>query len=193
MKSAVCLGRVLCGLILAGVTTIAAAGPTHSVTLTPSSTSYSAAGGRITFTVTLSYSEASLGGLGVQLVAPTGWKFVSAVGGVHVPDVAPSEGQIGNLPFAYVKVPASPVSFLFTMSYPAGLTGNQVFTAVRANFTDETTGNAALETVPNITIPPATTAMILPRPARHFLAQMRGVPFSATLPVFAWTKGASKS
>jgi hypothetical protein len=163
MKSAVRFGCVLVTLILAAFTTTdAAARPTHIVKITPSSNQYFAAGGRITFAVTLNYAEEGLGGLGIQLVAPAGWRFVSATGGVHNPDVVPAENQIGNLPFAYVRVPPSPVSFLFTVSYPAGLTGNQVFTGIQVNFTDEATGHAVVEKEPNIAINPAPTAMLLP-------------------------------
>ncbi len=144
-------------LLLAGTALSAVAA--NTATVTSSANTYSAAGGQVTFTVTLGYTT-SLAGLDLHLVTPAGWKYVST-GGTNVPNAAvPSADDLGafGYDFVYSTIPASPVSFTFTVSYPAGLTGNQSLTAIQAHFSDEATGNVSNVDVPNVTLTAAPTA-----------------------------------
>ena len=112
----------------------------QTYTVTPSATSYSSAGGNLTFTVSLAYpATVSTVSFGAKPPAAS-WKYVS-VGGTNVPGLAPvandttdpaDSGSIFG--FTYLSdpntglLPTSPVSFTFVLNYPAGLTGNQVIT-----------------------------------------------------------------
>lgn len=112
----------------------------QTYTVTPSATTYSSAGGNVTFTVSLAYpATVSTVSFGAKPPAAS-WKYVS-VGGTNVPGLAPvandttdpaDSGSIFG--FTYLSdpntglLPTSPVSFTFVVNYPAGLTGNQVIT-----------------------------------------------------------------
>lgn len=98
----------------------------QSAALSASSSTYSSGGGSITFTATLTYSG-SVSALGLSVNAPSGWTYGSASG--TVPPIAPSAGDSGGFDFTYTSIPASPVSFSFTVNYPAGMTGAQTFSA----------------------------------------------------------------
>ncbi len=128
-----------------------AAGP-YAFTVSPSATTYLAAGGNLTLTVNLSYGS-SISALDLSLTTPTGWKYVSA-SGTAVPQTSPQPGDLGQggLAFVYTAMPVSPASFSFTVSYPAGMSGNKSLTLVGANFTDETTSAVTAITAPNITL-----------------------------------------
>jgi hypothetical protein len=123
-------------IALVGLSGLLAATPSakaqNTVTVTPSATTYSAAGGSVTFTVTLNESE-TMAALGFGLVAPKGWTF-GGLSGPNLPAARPQAGDGGELGFAFTEVPASQASFMFTLSYPAGLTGSQALTAIQAIF-----------------------------------------------------------
>ena len=121
------LYRILLALGVAGSVAFAASASAQTVTVAPSTTTCSATGGTITFTVTLSYTGAP-SALGFSVVAPSNWTF-GAAGGANPADVAPGAGDTGELDFAWITIPASPVSFTFTVNYPASLAGNQDFKA----------------------------------------------------------------
>src|SRR5262249_45023539 len=104
----------------------------NAVTLAPWGKGYLAGGGAMTFTATLNYSS-TVTVPGLSLIAPPGWKFVS-VGGVNPPTIAPRAGDEGEMNFTYVGAPAGLATFTVTLSYPAGLTGNQTFSSVYAVF-----------------------------------------------------------
>lgn len=105
----------------------------QTVSVVPNSTSYSASGGTISFTVTLTYS-ATLASVGFQVgTVPAGWTY-GATGGANPPAIAPSAGETSAFAFAYTSVPASPSTFTFTAVYPAGLTGSQIFSGVSGIF-----------------------------------------------------------
>ncbi len=155
MKFLLRLGHFFIALAALGFAARASAA--NSVTVTPSATSYSAAGGTLTFNVSLGYTTA-LSGLQLELTAPSGWGY-SATGGTSVPQVVPSAGDRGAFAFIYFTIPATgPANFNFTVTYPAGLSGNQVFTAVKADFTDESTSAVQSISLSNIAITPAPTA-----------------------------------
>ena len=125
----------------------------NSVVVSPSATTYNASGGSVTFTVTLAYTEA-MSGLGLDVSTPSGWKFVSAAG-TNVPQLLPPANDLGPYNFNYQTVPASPVTFNFTLSYPAGKTGSQTLSSIAATFGAD---SGAIVTVPhaNITLTPIT-------------------------------------
>jgi|GEM_PF-1341783 len=149
--------RLFFALFLAGMVLSAFAANTASVT--PSVTNYSAAGGNISFSVTLGYT-AAIAGLDFTVTTPTGWKYLSSAG-TSVPQTAPLADDLGafGLGFAYSAFPTSPATFSFTLSYPAGMTGGKAITAIQANFTDEATGAVSVVNVANITIAPGLSAI----------------------------------
>lgn len=144
-------------LILAGSVTAFAA---NTAAVTSVTSTYTPAGGTISFNVALGYTT-SLSGLDLQLRTPSGWRFVSATG-ANVPQAIPSADDLGSfgLGFVYTSIPASPASFTFTLSYPAGMTGAKSITNIQVSFTDEATSVVSVVNVPNITInaaPPPIT------------------------------------
>jgi len=93
-------------------------------------------------------------------------------------------------------MPASPVSFTFTLSYPAGMTGNKVLSGIQANFTDDVLYNATAVTAPNITLTPAPTPVAIDttgQPANQTVTQGQTATFTVTAtgtsPTYAWKKG----
>jgi hypothetical protein len=65
--------------------------------------------------------------LGFLFNIPAGWALVST-GGANVPQTAPLVGTTATLEYAYTSFPANVASFTVTVSYPAGLVGNQTIT-----------------------------------------------------------------
>lgn len=123
---------LLAAVIFAG----AVSGFSQTATVTPSVTTYDPAGGQITFTVNLSY-PADVGAVGFAAKPPVAtWAHVST-GGSNVPGLKPAVGETtdpavasSELGWTYPEEagpPAASASFTFVLSYPAGLTGNQVF------------------------------------------------------------------
>jgi hypothetical protein len=121
------LSRIVFSLGVIGSLAFATSTSAQTVAITPSAAACAAAGGTITFTVTLSYTGAP-SALGFSVVAPTNWTF-GTTGGTNPPDVKPGAGDTGELDFAWVSIPASPASFTFTVNYPASVAGNQDFKA----------------------------------------------------------------
>lgn len=182
MKSLLSCGRA-CALLFLFASLTTAASAAHTLSVTPSSAVYNTAGGQMTFAISLGYTEPNdqLSGLGMQMTQPTGWKYVTAAS-TSLPDVRPAVDQIGKLSFAYFNVPASPVVFTVTLSYPAGLSGNQIFTLVSANFTDAS-GNADLVNAANVTLTPYVGLLATQAIATKGLTT--GVPAVAFTPVTA--------
>lgn len=159
MKTFLRGARWLSVLIFAGSSLAALAA--NTATVTPSVTSYSAAGGNITFSVSLGYT-ASLSALDMRVVTPTGWKYVSTAG-VNQPETRPAADDLGSFGFDFiysaVPAPAAPLTFTFTVNYPAGMTGTKSITGIQVNFTDEVTSVASTVNVPSINIAPALSAV----------------------------------
>jgi hypothetical protein len=123
--------KSLFSLLVAGLLPVAVWAQTVSVV--PSATTYVTTGGTVSFTVTLTYSGA-MSAVGFQIGSvPAGWSFVAA-GGNNPPGIVPSVGSTSAFEFAYTSIPASPISFTITAAYPAGLVGNQIFSAVGGSF-----------------------------------------------------------
>ncbi len=123
-------------LLVAAVLAGAVSSFAQTATVTPSVTTYDPAGGQITFTVNLSY-PAEVGAVGFAAKPPTAtWAHVST-GGSNVPGLKPAVGETtdpavasSELGWTYPEEagpPSASASFTFVLSYPAGLTGNQVF------------------------------------------------------------------
>jgi hypothetical protein len=105
----------------------------QNVTLTAATSTLSSAGGTVTVTVQLTYTG-SVSAMGLQVGSlPTGWTYGST-SGPQAPQIAPESGDRSSLGFSYISVPASPVTFSFTLNYPAGLTGEQRISAIEASF-----------------------------------------------------------
>ena len=126
----------------------------QTAAVTTSASTYSSVGGQVTFNVTLNYPSGAVPSLAVKPPGDT-WAFVSAAG-TNVPTVAPAAGETtlstdpaSYLGFTYFSPPASPATFSFVISYPAGLTGNQTI-----SFTAEyrLNGSRTVLTVPSITL-----------------------------------------
>ena len=165
----------------------------QTATVTPSATTYSAAGGTITFTVNLTYSamQAALG-LSIGTV-PTVWAY-GTTGGTNVPSVTPTTGDTGNFDFAYSTIPASPVSFTFTVTYPAGLTGNQTFSGIAGIFRP-TGGSLQNLAVSNVVIgPPPAAPSFTTHPSGQSAVAGGNVSFTVVAagnptPTIQWQKG----
>lgn len=174
LKKIFLLGLVwlLCGLGLHAQT----------LTVTPSTSTLSAAGGTITFTISLSY-PGTLSSLGFQIGnVPAGWSF-GAASGTSVPQVAPAAASTANFEFAYTTVPASPATFAFTVNYPAGLAGNQTFSNIVGIFRP-TGGVAQQVSAPDITFP-TTSSPTAPSIIAHPVSQTVTAGTNVTLSVSA--------
>ena len=166
--------RLIFALFLAA--TALSASAANTATVTPSVTSYSTAGGNLSFNVALGYT-AAIAGLDFTVTTPTGWQYLSSTS----TEVAPVKGDLGafGLDFAYVSFPSNLATFSFTLSYPSGMSGSKAITAIQASFTDETTGAVSVVTIPDITIaPPPPSPRSNPSPARRSRLVLRRHPLS---------------
>ncbi len=162
--------------IAAGHAPPASAQPT--VSMTPSSGSYSAAGGTISFTVTLTYAAAQ-SALAFTVSAPANWTY-GATGGPNPPSPAPSNGDSGEFDFAYSTIPASPVQFTFTVNYPGGLTGNQTFGSISGYFRPSSGSGLQTIAASNVVLTLALTApTITAQPAGQNVSVGANVTFTA--------------
>ena len=146
------LRKLSLGLVLA-YAAFAPAARAQTIVFTPSTTSLSPTGGSLTFTTTISYSTTP-SVLAFSTTLPSGWSFLS---GANLPPVAPAAGSTGTLSFSYITTPASPASFSFNVSYPAGLSGLQPLAT--STITRDTAGSSAVTTTgPTVTLvaPPSS-------------------------------------
>jgi streptogramin lyase len=86
-----------------------------------------AGGGTVTITNTLTYA-ATASALSWSVLLPSGWSFASSSGTAG--DVGPAAGQTDELDWAWSTIPASPVTFSYTLNVPAGQTGEQQIVAL---------------------------------------------------------------
>jgi hypothetical protein len=85
------------------------------------------AGGNVTVTNTLTF-PGTLTGLGWSVLLPTGWSFVGDGGAAG--ETKPAVGAAEILEWAWTTVPASPVTFTYTVAVPAGEAGNRSLAAL---------------------------------------------------------------
>jgi hypothetical protein len=107
----------------------------QTANVTPSATTYDPAGGQITFTVNLAY-PANVSAVGFAAKPPTSTWAHTSTGGTNVPGLQPAVGETtdpanasSEFGWTYPEEagpPATSASFTFVLSYPAGLSGNQV-------------------------------------------------------------------
>ena len=113
---------------LAGTTTSA---PTAALAVVDARQGFAAGGyrpgGRVTILNTLTYAGTPVA-LGWQVVLPDGWSYASGAGSEG--GVKPTVGTTSLLDWGWTAVPASPVSFSFTLNVPAGTTGEQPLQAI---------------------------------------------------------------
>lgn len=171
----------------------------QTATVTPSALTYDATGGQITFSVGMTY-PAGVVAAGFAAKAPTAtWVYVST-GGTNVPGVTPGVGETvdptnsaSEFGWTYSSdpgPPASPVSFTFVLSYPAGLSGNQTFTF---------SGHTRLGVLTPITIAPITLTptpvapVITTQPANATVAAGAAASFTVAasgfpVPTYKWQR-----
>ena len=113
------------------VLTVGTGATSSPYSVTPSSTTYSPAGGQITFNVAMSYPAGAVPSLAVK--PPSGAWVYAGESGANIPPVKSDPGDTtdpstptSTFNFAYLTAPSGSASFSFVLSYPAGLTGNQV-------------------------------------------------------------------
>ena len=110
---------------------IVSAASSSPYSVTASSSTYSTSGGQITFNVTMTYPAGAVPSFSAK---PPGaaWAYVSASGS-NVPSVPPQVGETTDptdpdsaFGFTYSAPPSGSASFSFVLSYPSGLSGNQI-------------------------------------------------------------------
>jgi sugar lactone lactonase YvrE len=87
---------------------------------------YFSTSGTVTITNTLTYTG-TVSALHWSVMPPTGWSYVSGSGAEG--NGKPTAGTTNLLDWTWATVPASPVTFSYTMQVPAGTTGLQTLTA----------------------------------------------------------------
>lgn len=185
-------------LALVGGLLSAAPGFGQTATVTTNTSVCSPSGGQITFNVSLSYPTNAVPSVAVKPPTST-WVYVSD-SGANVPSVRPTAGDTtdpadsaSDFGFSYVAPPSNSVSFSFVLSYPAGLTGNQVMklsgdyrlNGVRTPYTLSaiTLTLAAGSNPPTIVTQPSGATLAVNQPATFTV-----VVSNATGPTYQWRK-----
>ncbi|MFM8334341.1 MAG: immunoglobulin domain-containing protein [Opitutaceae bacterium] len=135
----------------------------QTVSVSPVAATIGTSAGTVTLAVTLTYSG-TMGSVGFQIGSvPANWTYVSK-GGANPPEVAPFVGEMGSFGFAYTTIPASPARFEFTVAYPAGLSGSQVFSSVSAifRFSENGVSRQQIVSAPNLVFSPAASGVTAP-------------------------------
>ncbi|MEY4006700.1 MAG: hypothetical protein RLZZ221_2796, partial [Verrucomicrobiota bacterium] len=135
----------------------------QTLSVSPVAATIGTSAGTVTLTVTLNYSG-TMSSIGFQIGSvPANWSFVSK-GGANPPEVAPFVGEMGSFGFAYTSIPASPARFEFTVAYPAGLSGSQVFSSVSAifRFSENGVSRQQIVSAPNLVFSPAASGVTAP-------------------------------
>jgi len=135
----------------------------QSVSVSPVASTIDTTAGRVTLAVTLTYTG-TISSIGFQIGSvPANWTFVSK-GGANPPEVAPFAGEMGAFGFAYTSIPASPARFEFTVAYPAGLAGSQIFSGVSAifRFSENGVSRQQIVSAPNLVFSPAASGVSAP-------------------------------
>ncbi len=125
---------IFLGLVSGWFSSVASA---QTATLTAASSTYSAAGGNLTLTATVVY-PAEANALSFAVFLPAGWRFVSQnmpadAGQKSFTESPTATKPYANLEWAFGPLPAGQLSWSFVVSYPSGLTGNQVISIDAAN------------------------------------------------------------
>jgi Immunoglobulin domain/Immunoglobulin I-set domain len=168
-------------------------------TVTTASPNYSASGGQVTFNVSLSFPAGAIPSIDAKPPAST-WAYVSE-SGANIPNIKPNAGDTTDpavsssvFGFIYISPPSGSAAFSFVVSYPAGLTGNQVI-ALTADY--RLNGVRTPVTVAAITLSPvsgdvAPTVSVQPQSLTVTAGQSAtfGVTAAGTpTPTYQWKKG----
>ena len=134
------MSRTLSLGLLLTLAALAGTARAQVVVITPNTTTIGSTTGTVTFTATISYTTAP-SVLAFSTTLPPAWTFLS---GTNLPPIAPAAGTSGTLSFSYITTPASPATFSFTASYPAGLLGLQPLAS--STITRDSAGSSAVTT-----------------------------------------------
>ena len=88
-------------------------------------------GGAVTVTNTLTYTGTAPSSISWSTLLPTGWKYIGSGGSEGVTRPTFERGDL--LEWSWTTVPASPITFTYTLSVPAGTTADQVIVALVAS------------------------------------------------------------
>lgn len=91
---------------------------------------YPELGGTVDVQVTITRTGTTpLTQLGLTSVIPSGWTFKKLLSGA-LPPIAPTSGQSGTLSFAWIALPAFPITFSYRLNVPEASTGTQTVSGV---------------------------------------------------------------
>jgi hypothetical protein len=122
--------------------TVLDAQPTHA--LGPGNTGY-AAGDTVTISNTMVYGGTATS-LRWSVVLPDGWTFASSSGATGATPPAP--GTPSLIEWVWTSVPASPLTFTYTLNVPIGTDGDRLITALVAFRQNGATGNIIVKSDP---------------------------------------------
>ena len=88
-------------------------------------------GGAVTVTNTITYTGTAPSSISWSTLLPTGWKYIGSGGSEGVARPADERGDL--LEWSWPSVPASPITFTYTLSVPVGTTADQVIVALVAS------------------------------------------------------------
>jgi hypothetical protein len=86
------------------------------------------AGGAVVVTNTITYTGAAPGRIDWATLLPAGWKYLGSGGSEGGARPVYESGEL--LEWVWTTVPASPIKFTYTVSVPAGTTGDQVIASL---------------------------------------------------------------
>lgn len=157
--------------------------PAQTFTVTPNTTTYSPGGGQVTISVSLTYPAGSIPLLEAKPPAST-WVHVGT-SGTNVPSVLPNAGDTTDAAdpnskwgWSYQEPPTSPANFTFTISYPAGLSGNQVI-ALNGGYRANNNPLTAVTVAPITLTPTPVAPSITTQPANRSVTSGQNATFSA--------------
>jgi hypothetical protein len=180
---------ILWGALLALIFTAPQA-RAQSATLTANTATYDSTGGTVTFTSTLTYSVTPTAyAFSVQL--PAGWTFVSQSLGSGLSASASPAANDNLLEWAFSGFPATQTSWTFQVSYPAGLSGDQVVSVTTAQYrsplTNLSVGSVSLTRA--VPVAPSITSQPVPVTATVGDRVMFSVGAVGTAPLgYQWNK-----
>ena len=123
----------------------------QSVTVSPSATTYSSAGGQITVSVNFNFATPTSlpSAMAFEITVPAGWSYTGGSGSYSgdVPAARPATGATGPLGFAFSDFETATigtVAFSFKLTYAAGLSGTQTLPVTVARYVDGVVGTKDL-------------------------------------------------
>ncbi|GAB5561229.1 MAG: hypothetical protein SynsKO_28760 [Synoicihabitans sp.] len=105
------------------------------------------AGGTVTISTTFTYTGGA-SALGLDVTLPAGWSYASTAGS-NVPPFPPNENDTGTISWAFISVPASPVSFTYTLNVPGEQTGSVSLAGIFRLRSPDVEGEVPVTVTPN--------------------------------------------